>query len=356
MKLLLRNIFIILIPLFACELLLHTPRVITALYAQQPNAEWADGMIGKNKWKETILMGSSLVREGIDPKVLQKGLVKHGIKTTVGSIAVPSDRLSNDFFTFNRIMTTCTVCPKNIVIGIQDLALKKADSSNSNKATEDQTYARIKQNYLFDKNSDLALYQAAQVDPIFKQYYQQITKESLFRTYYFREYIMNYGTQNLASIFHSDYSGQQALMKTQVLDDPGYGFWPYTERLSDTTPKNSINNYKSYLGKYTIGGGETVFLTQLLTLAKQKHVHVYLVLTPETNYYTSTFAKETTMLRNYIKTVGNKYTTPVIDAIDFMPRDYNDYADTNHLNKDGASKFSTYLAEELSKLHAMNSK
>lgn len=338
------------LPLLVSELLLHNPNIITSLYTQQPNAEWVNGMLNKNSWKETILLGSSLVREGVNPEVLQEGFRENGIKTTVGSIAVPSDRLSNDYFTLNRIMATCTNCPKNIVIGVQDLGLKQVDLATVDKATYDEVYARIKQNYLFDSNGEHALAKVAKQDAVFNSYEKQLYNESVIRTYYFRKLIMNYLRQRVDTFTGNEEVNQQALIKTQVLADPGYGFWPYTQRLSDTSPANSINNYKIYLGKYKIGTGETVFLTQILTLAKQKHLHIYIVLTPESNYYTTVFSKETEMFRSYIKGVGQKYNIPVIDAIDIMPNAYDDYADINHLNKNGANLFSKYLAGALSKL------
>jgi Protein of unknown function (DUF1574) len=349
MKLLLRNIVILLLPLFVCELLFYNPFIVFSLFEQLPNVEWSDGMPEKNVWKETILMGSSLVREGINPQVLQEGLIENGIKTTVGSIAVPSDRLMNDYFTFNRIMATCKVCPRKIILGVQDLALKQVDIATMDMGNYNLTYVRIKQNYLFDKNSRIGLGQAAKIDAVYDSYDKQLHNENLLRLYYFREYSLNYLRLVIGSLFGRNSKGQ-AIMTTQVAGDPGYGFWPYTERLNETVRKNSINNYRSYLGNYKIGGGETIFLAQFLRLAKQKHINIYIVLTPVTDYYTKAFSKEIVMFRSYIKGVGQKYNIPVIDETDYMPKEYKNYTDTNHLNKDGADVFSQHLAGVLSKL------
>lgn len=341
MKQLFLSILLILLPLILFEALLYNNKVFWYVIRNTYPTEWSAGFIKPNYWPHTIIMGSSLVRGAIDDDLLEKELSKKGMPVEIGNISMPSNIPSHDYFHLERILKTCKQCPKRILLGVFDVAMKAQEQKGV------VTKARIYQNYLYTYDNDKVLDQAAAIDPTYKDYQKSLNKSKIIRTYFLRDKIVFLLKSTLYSVITNQSIHKETIVKTQNTADPGYGYWPYDQKLSEQNPQNSLNNYREYLGNYTIGGSGGYFLDQVVRLAKRNNIEVVIILTPLTQLYQETFAKEVQMFETYMVNYGQANGVRVINAIDFLPYDYSKYTDTNHLNKYGAQDFTKYLAEIL---------
>lgn len=329
----------ILIPLIIAELLLYSPFLYHKVLSLSSPIEWSAGYMKPNYWPDMLIMGSSLVRGGINPQLVHDELAKKDSNYTIGDIAVPSDSLSNDYFTLKRILATCVQCPKKIVVGTTDIALREKELAGWVPLSE----GRLKQTYMYDDESESVLAQAARVDPAYADIKKKIDSEKVLRLYFLRFNI----NKIIKDTLNPKQSYGNVLIKTQNVGDPGYGYWPYIQKLSEVGTENGIKNYRSYLGEYRVGGSGGFFLEELIKICKENDIQIVVVLTPFSNAYLTSFNKEVRLYRKYVHKVTDTYEVPVIDSIDLMPSNYDLYSDMNHLNKFGADIYSKYLAKEL---------
>lgn len=331
-------ILLLLIPTILGELILHNQTIHKKIIKESYPVEWTQGFISPTKWPQIIIMGSSLARGSINPKLLTKNLSQPGTTGNAGSIAIPSDSLSNDYFTLYRILYTCTTCPKKIVLVVTDISLK----SHEMTGWVDFSKARIKQNYIDDQSSKRILEVASRLDPGYKKISEEIQREKIFRLRFMSRNIITASQRKLYSYISHGISSSKGLVKTQIETDIGYGYFPYDIKVTNY-PTNSINNYREYLGKYEVGGSGGFFLSSFLDLAKKHDVQIYLVLPPLTDYYQNAFKKYLLEYENFVIKTGREKNVPVINAMKLMSEKHELFSDSNHLNKYGADIFTPYL-------------
>ena len=338
MKKIILLLVLLFLPLLIVELSLRNPAVFLKLLSFTSPTEWSKGYIKVNYWPEILVMGSSLTRSSIDPDLLEEVVGKKGFRYQVGDISVPSDSLANDFFTLNRIFATCVKCPEKIILGLTDIALKEHELAGWQPITK----ARIKQNYIFD--TDDLLSQAAILDPSYAEHKREIDREKFSRLYFYRRDI-NRMMKNVLFISPQNQTG--AIVKTQTTGDPGYGFWAYEQKLSEADPKDSIRNYREYLGNYSIGGSGDFFLRKIIQMSKQRNVELILVSTPLSDIYQTNFVDEVTEYKSYAIKISADHQLRYVNGVDLFPAKHELYSDTNHLNMYGAKLFTKYLGETL---------
>lgn len=327
------------IPLIILELLLHNPFIYRHVLSMSYPIEWSAGYIRPNYWPDVLIMGSSIVRGGINPQIVKNELSKEKINYTFGDIAVPSDSLSNDYFTLKRILATCIQCPKKIVIGMTDIALRDKELKDWVPLSK----GRLKQVYTYDEETESILTKAATLDPGYAEIKAEIDSERVLRLYFLRYSINKIIKDTLNK--HQPYGN--VLIRTQNIGDPGYGYWPYTQKLTDVGTENGIPNYRGYLGDYRAGGSGGFFLSELIKLCKKNNIQMVVVLTPFSTAYKEAFNKEINIYQSYVHKITSRYEVPLIDSIDLMPSNYDLYSDMNHLNKFGSDIYSKYLASQL---------
>lgn len=335
-------ILLLLIPTILGELILHNETIYKTIIKQSYPTEWTQGFISPTKWPQIIIMGSSLARGSINPELLTNSVAQPGSTGNAGSIAIPSDSLSNDYFTLYRILYTCTTCPKKIVLVVTDISLKSREMTG----WVDFSKARIKQNYIDDQNSKRILENASTLDPAYKKISEEIQREKIFRLRFMTRNIVTASQRKLYSYISHDISSSKGLVITQIETDIGYGYFPYDSRVTDY-PTNSINNYREYLGKYEVGGSGGFFLDNFLGLAKKHDIQVYLVLPPLTDYYQHAFKNYLKEYENFVIKTGREKNVPVINAMRLMSEKHELFSDSNHLNKYGADIFTPYLGKIL---------
>ena len=293
--------------------------------------EWSAAASKMNVWPDTIIMGTSLAKEGIDPRIIQSQLSKKGIHSTVGSIAINADSTSTDYLTLKRILKTCTRCPKTIIYQITDVSLRDHET----KIWKDFTYEKILKLYYPDPQTDALLATAANDDSYFRGYLASLRMLKSFRTYFTKGRIVDMLlNENSYEPLYSDTNWYN-------------GFYSYNKTLTKKNEKESIDQYREYLENYHTGGVTLLFLQNFLSLAKKNNIKVYIIIMPVTQIYLDTFARDEKLYRKEVFSVQKNYNLPLIDDMYYNTKDYLLYTNTNHLNKKGAKLFSNYLGIQL---------
>lgn len=142
--------------------------------------------------------------------------------------------------------------------------------------------------------------------------------------------------------------------------DPVYfdyrGFYPQSRRLTDIPPSDRDALLMPYLyANYAIGGRQTEELQSIIELCRQKGIQLVLVNMPVASGYESSFGG-TEIYPSYLATLQRLSTQNGVRFWDAgaakIPQalDDSDFQDLHHLNRFGASKLSTLLAQRFSQI------
>jgi len=86
------------------------------------------------------------------------------------------------------------------------------------------------------------------------------------------------------------------------------------------------------------------FLIKIIKRCQQKNIKIVFMTTPfYTTYYNGIPTKAATQIRNLIKGFSDKYSIPYYDFSNSTRFHLKDFKNDNHLNPDGAKKFTTII-------------
>ena len=344
MKQLIILMSILFLPILLLECFLQLPGATKLVQTHAAPVEWTDGMTDKNVWKDTIIMGSSLARGSVDPAHLELELKKRGADRSVGSIAVPSDSLSDDYFNLYHILQTCTTCPKNILFVTTDIAFKEQLLSGWIPTS----HARIRQHFMADQASFEILAKATHLnDPAYQNILTELSSEQVPQLYFNRRKLLAILREIIFSTLTHQRQAGAALVLTQIASDPGYGFYPVVVDLEGKDPVNSLNNYRSYLGDYKTGGSAEFFFDHFVRLAAENNIKITMLITPLTTTYQSKFPEYIKTYHDFLIRKSAQHGLQIIDEMHFNEANYELFSDANHLNKYGAELFVPQIATQL---------
>lgn len=345
-------IFLSVLPLILLELLLYFPAVYKKVLLNDTGIDTLTASQMKDKqYPQTIIMGSSLMRYSIDEKTLQKTLDRRSIHTNIANISVGASTTANDYFTLLRILKTCIVCPRTIIYGPTDIAMQpKFDLWTS------LDEKRLQLLYFQDNEFQKKLLVAAQLDPLYRTYVQEMNKEMYFRIYFLRFRLLEMLHSEIYQlVFHTDPSQAKLLYAQQhEIPDIQYGFQKYSKGMTDEMKQSSKDRYKDYYSAYTIGGAGKFFFDTYLDLVKKKNIHLFIVLAPMYYNFHTAYAQEKDKYIQYVYNKAEEYNYPVINGELFHSKNDQLFGDPMHLNFSGSQNFSTYVGSEMS-THLINS-
>lgn len=341
-------------------LLLLLPTLLLELFLQTNNAsyrkiilynsdfsEWQQAAPRMNSWKETIIMGSSIAKQDIDPEVIQKQLEKRGIKTQVGNIANNASSTTNDYLTLKRILATCRECPKRIIYQPTDVSLKNHEIS----IWKDTTLRRILKLYFPDQEFEALLKIASKSDPYFKEYLLDFKIYRIFRIPFTKGRLVSIATNEIYKKFgFTSQDNYQPNYSDHHLVNDGNGFYAYPKKMDKQMKMASLKHEKDVLANYATGNPTELFFLSFLDLAKKHHIKIYFVLTPENKLHLQTFVKEEKIFTTLVTKTATHYKIPVINDQNFMSESDELFYDLKHLNAKGANIYSRYLGAELAKV------
>jgi hypothetical protein len=352
MKKILLTIAIILIPTLLAELYLsyNTKLFRTILLDNSHLILWSQAAPVLNHWPETIIMGSSIAKQGIDPVYVEKGLKR---KNSIGSITVNADSTSMDYLTLKRILETCITCPKRIIYQLTETSLRKHET----KYWEQFTLTNIQELYYPDSEIDQHLATAAKMDHTFSEYYKQMNLEKRFHLYATRGElpmflfgsVLTRAYPKYTANYHPLFDDRDSTVYG-IDNSRGIGYSPSDRVLTPQIQTSSIAMYHSYLENYEVGGVTEYFFQEFVSLAKKKNIKLYFVLTPESTVFLSTFHKERAIFTAEVTKIAHTYDVPLIDNSHYLSDKTIFFGDTNHLNRQGAKLYSKKLGEELSEI------
>ncbi len=292
-------------------------------------------------WPDVLIMGSSVARQDVDPQIIQSRLKNK----TVGSLALVADSISADYYTLARILATCKECPSEIIYVPTDTALKNHETNSWKDITDKRILNLYFEN---DKNYSL-LVDAAEFDPNYAVYLQELRAEKVSRTYFVRKQLLSVLELFPYSLIFTKGNISEAFVKTKKNYDGEYGFYSFPNIMDRKTQAESLSSYKGYLANYAVGGATGLYFNNFLKLATDKKIKIYIAFAPLTEIYRKTFTKEFEIYKNYVDQVSKDHDISEIDDSSYIS-DNKHFFDVNHLNKSGSIVYSNHLGEELSGL------
>lgn len=338
--------FLLFLPVLLFEVFLHLDNDFykKILMYNYDFSEWKEAAPKMNYWKDTIIMGSSVAKQSIDPAIIEQQFKTNDVQLTVGTIAVNADSTLHDYLTLKRILATCDKCPTRIIYQVTDMSLKNSEI----KVMKENSLRRMLKLYIPDNDFESILKESSNLDPYFKEYYNDLQIYKMVRIPFTKGRIIGFMVNNLLK--------SVGLIKDDIYEpnyaDPGLindgnGFYSYSNILDENAKKSSLKFKTDALNNYEIGGATELFFIKFIELAKERNIKLYLVLTPEYKLHQSVFSIQEKKLTNFIRNVSLKYNLPFIDDRSFNDLNVNYFYDLTHLNVSGAPVFSKYLAKQL---------
>ena len=119
--------------------------------------------------------------------------------------------------------------------------------------------------------------------------------------------------------------------------------------LNETAGKNSVAGHESMMKANNINANAS-YLTSMIRELGQRNIKAVLITTPVTPYYYDHINPQTyDRMQQVLHDISFKYQVPYLNYMEDQRFNISDFSDTNHLNPDGAEKFTKILNSYLKK-------
>lgn len=340
---------LIFLPIILFEVLLNfNSNYKTILLNNNTISNINSATVKKGIYPDILIFGSSISRRAFDNTIIQQQLKDDGINVKVENIAVNSSTTLNDYATLLRIIKTCKKCPKKIIYGPTDMALKEPELGDWEKHTLD----RLKLLYFENKDYHRMLSEAEKNSKNYKNLVSDINNASIIKTYLVGPHIRNLISYELFKLIKkSDNPSRDKLIDSQknLVPDIGYGHPLVKNIITDKIKENELKAFENVFSNYKIGGNGKYFFEEFLKYSIKNNIEVIIVITPLHADYYKKFEKQILTFKEYVNKRGYNFKLAVIDGSEFYNKYDRFFEDLYHLNSYGSQKFSVYVAKMLLK-------